>query len=79
MGWVIMGVVLFVLLNKQSHCRSRRRPGCRQRRRRSVPQQSVSDWYRQRAEAEDLSRRMYIAEQALSRDDERLRRDILNL
>lgn len=80
MGWVIMGIILFVLLNKSKGCRSYSHRKClprRARARHSRP--SVSETYRRQAEAEDMKRRMRVFERALDPRDDRLRRDIQNL
>ena len=80
MGWVIMGVILFVLLNKSKGCGSYSRRRCSPRKARvrdSRP--SASETYRRQAEAEDMNRRMRVFERALDPRDDRLRQDIQNL
>ena len=81
MGWVIMGIVLFVLLNKQGRCAGHRRRhrSSTKRRRHQETRQSASEIYRMQAEAEDMNRRMRVMERMLDPRDDRLRRDIQNL
>jgi len=80
MGWVIMGIILFVLLNKSKGCAPRGRHTCVPRA--PLPRQSrrtASEMYRMQAEAEDMNRRMRVMERMLDPRDDRLRRDIQNL
>ena len=79
MGWVIFGVVIWIIAsNRSSH-------GCKSRPTRRKPQQietrrrSVSEAYRMETEREDLDRRMQIAERQIAEHDEYLRRQFRNL
>lgn len=79
MGWVIMGVILFVLLNKKGGCRSHRRRSRRETTRRLEPRRSASESYRREAEAEDMNRRLRVMERILDPREDILRRDIQGL
>lgn len=82
MGWVIMGVILYILLNKPGRCQTPRRRNCgrqKQIERASRRDASASEMYRMQAEAEDMKRRMRVMERMLDPRDDRLRRDIQNL
>lgn len=81
MGWVIFGVVIWIIASN----RSTRRYGCKSRRKHREPRQvenrsrSASETYRMRTEREDIARRMQIAERQIADHDEYLRRQFRNL
>lgn len=79
MGWVIFGVVIWIIASKRST------RGCVSRRRRRAPRQiesrqrTASEAYRMRTELEDMDRRMQIAERSIQDQDDYLRRQFQNL
>ena len=82
MGWVIFGVIIWIIASNHSArgCMSRRK-----HRKHSKPRKienrsrSASEAYRQRTEREDMDRRLQIAERQIADHDEYLRRQFRNL
>ena len=79
MGWVIFGVVIWIIASNHSA------RGCKSRRKHRKPRKienrsrSASEAYRRRTEREDMDRRMQIAERQIADHDEYLRRQFRNL
>ncbi len=79
MGWVIFGVVIWIIASNHST------RGCKSRRQHRRPQQienrrrSASEVYRMQTEREDMDRRLQIAERKIADHDEYLRRQFRNL
>ena len=77
MGWAILGIFAFLVLNKHSTygcSRSRRR--CGQRSRRGM---SASEAYKLQSEREDQRRRMRISQPGYGFEEDYLRQEIRNL
>lgn len=82
MGWVILGVALWIV------CRSKSKHGCGYRkrdrhehhpRRIKAREPSASEAYRVRTEREDMKRKVQMAERQIADHDEYLRRQFQNL
>ena len=80
MGWVILGVVIWIVASNHSTrgC-GQRRKSCRPRRRRDQSGRSASESYRRQAEREDLDRRIYMTARSITDQDEYLRHEFRNL